>query len=79
MAALPPPGGCGRSPPFLPWGVGERRALPGSLLAGVTFNLLHPSPTALTCYLARREDKSDAEGTLTEASTKFKRVCSKAQ
>ena len=21
------------------------------------------SPTALTCYLARREDKSDAEGT----------------
>ena len=26
---------------------------------------IHPSPaTALTCYLARREDKSDAEGTL---------------
>ena len=24
---------------------------------------IHPSPTALTCYLARREDKSDAEGT----------------
>ena len=26
---------------------------------------IHPSPTALTCYLARREDKSDAEGTVT--------------
>ena len=25
---------------------------------------IHPSPTALTCYLTRREDKSDAEGTL---------------
>ena len=65
--ALHPPFGCGRSPPYLPAGDGERLALPGSLLAGVTFTPA-PSPTALTCYLARREDiredKSDAEGTI---------------
>ena len=69
--ALPPPFGCAclvaPHPPYLPAGDGERLALPGSLLAGVTFTPA-PSPTALTCYLARREDiredKSDAEGTI---------------
>ena len=38
----PPPFGCGRSPPYLPAGDGERLALPGSLLAGVTFTPAHP-------------------------------------
>ena len=34
---FPPPFGCGRFPPYLPAGDGERLALLGSILAGVTF------------------------------------------
>ena len=40
--ALPPPFGCGRFPPYLPAGDGERLALSGSLLTEVTFTPAQP-------------------------------------
>ena len=47
LSAIPvmpfPPVGCGRSPPYLPAGDGERLALSGSaLLAGATFTPAQP-------------------------------------
>ena len=61
--ALPPPFGCGRFPPYLPAGDGERLALSGSLLAGVTFTPAQP-PYIIILPRPASEDKSDAEGTM---------------
>jgi hypothetical protein len=57
--ARPPPWG-GRSPPYPPAGDGSA---PCALWFLTRRGYLHPGPTALDCYLTRREDKSDAETT----------------
>ena len=58
----PPPWG-GRSPPYPPAGGGN------ALWFLTRRGYLHPGPTALDCYLARREDKSDAETTFSDVSS----------
>ena len=48
LSAIPvmpfPPVGCGRSPPYLPAGDGERLALSGSALLAARRGYLHPPP-----------------------------------